>query len=82
MIARVAVAQGVAGYWLAHGEQLGVFVSLGIFFFVWFGFVLLIKLSLSQHTSFLTFTLLILSPIPLGREVSKGLCGAEVPTGV
>ena len=37
-----------------------------------------IKLSLSQSTSFLIFTLLILSPIPpgVGRGVSMQLCGA------
>jgi len=32
------------------------------------GFVFPVKLSLSQPTRFLTFTLLILSPIPQGRE--------------
>ena len=42
-----------------------------IYYFAWFvraALALLIKLSLSQHTSLLTFTLPILSPIPLWRE--------------
>jgi len=38
-------------------------------------FALPVILSLSEPTSFLTFTLLILSPIPLGG-VSEWLCGA------
>jgi len=41
-------------------------------------FVLPIKLSLSQPVSLLTFTLLILSPLPPGgvEGVSERLCGA------
>jgi len=39
-------------------------------------FALPIQLSLSQLTSFLTFTLPILSPIPLGEGVNEQLCGA------
>jgi len=42
-------------------------------------FALPIKLPLSQLTSFLTFTLLILSPIPLGGEgaSSCGMLGCQ-----
>ena len=39
-------------------------------------FFLIIKLFLSQPTSFLTFALPILSPIPLGGRASERLCGA------
>jgi len=45
-------------------------------------FVLLIKLSLSQPMSFITFTLPILSLIPLGVGVSEWLCGAYLLAGV
>ena len=44
-----------------------------------FGFP--VKLSLPQPRGFLTFTLLILSPIPWGRG-SEGLRGAELPAGL
>jgi len=44
-------------------------------------FALPIKLSLSQHTSFLTFTLPVLSPSPQGG-VSERLHGAELLAGV
>jgi len=45
-------------------------------------FALSIKLSLFQPTSFLTFILVILSPIPAVRGVSEQLCGAQLPAGV
>ena len=45
-------------------------------------FALPIKLSLSQPTSLLPFTLLILSPIPLWEGVSEQLRGAYLLAGV
>jgi len=45
-------------------------------------FALSIKLSLSQPMSFLTFTLPILSPIPLWGTVSEYLHGAQLPASV
>ena len=71
---RAVVAARLARHWSAGGEQLWVFASL--VFFVVFGFVFLIKLSLSQPMSFCIFTLLILSPIPLRGRVSERPCGA------
>ena len=50
--------------------------------FVHAAFVLLIKLSLSLPTSFLTFTLPVLSPIPMGGGVSKWLSDASLPDEV
>lgn len=50
-------------------------------FVVHTSFALSIKASLSQPTGFLTFIFPILSLIPQG-DVSKQLCGAELPTGL
>jgi len=55
---------------VGSGERIPSFALL-----VGVAFALPIKPSLSQPMSFLTFALLILSPIPLGG-VSKGLCSA------
>lgn len=57
-------------------EQIPYFILIALTIFA-----LPIKLSLSQPTSFITFTFLILSPSHMGR-VSKQLCGAKLPARV
>jgi len=83
------------GWWSAivfHLLHLSflAFISLSFFFFLLFSFSLhyyyyftsVMKLFLPQPTSFLSFTLSVLSPVPLGWGVSKLLCGAQLPAEV
>lgn len=56
---------------VGRGELIPLFALL-----IQVAFGLPIKLYLSQPTSLLTFTLLILSHVPLEQEVSERLCVA------
>jgi len=76
-----AVAWGLAGHRSVGGEQLFSFVLLVFLLGYFFSFIVffplhfkkIVELTLSQSMSFCTFTLLILSPIPLGGGVSEQL---------
>jgi len=69
--------------WLDTGLLMGS--SEWISCFAWLAceaFALPIKVSLSQSTTFLTFTLLTLSHFPLWQGVSEWLCEAKRPARV
>lgn len=59
-----------------------IFVVVVVLLFYLINFISIVKLFLCLPTSFLTFTLPFLSPIPLGQRVREQLCGAQLPAGV